>query len=112
MDLQLDGKTALVTGSTAGIGFAIAEGLVREGATVIVNGRTEGRVDAATRKIKAGSSRGKITGLVANLGEAAGATEAISRFPDVDILVNNVGIFEPKPFEEIPDEDWFRFFEV
>lgn len=112
MDLRLDGKTALVTGSTAGIGFAIAEGLVREGATVIVNGRTEERVDAAVRKLKTGSSRGKITGLVANLGEAGGAAEVVRRFPEVDILVNNVGIFEPKPFEEIPDEDWFRFFEV
>jgi NAD(P)-dependent dehydrogenase (short-subunit alcohol dehydrogenase family) len=112
MDLQLEGKTALVTGSTAGIGFAIAEGLAREGASVIVNGRTEKRVEEAVRKLKTTVSKGKIWGLAANLGEANGVEIAAKSFPEVDILVNNLGIFEPKPFEEIPDEDWFRFFEV
>ncbi len=110
MDLQLVGKTALVSGSTAGIGFVIAEGLAKEGATVIVNGRTQARVDEAIRKL--GTSTGKTLGLAADLGTAEGVNTAISRYPYVDILVNNLGIFEPKPFEDIPDEDWFRFFEV
>jgi NAD(P)-dependent dehydrogenase (short-subunit alcohol dehydrogenase family) len=106
MDLQLDGKLALITGSTAGIGFAIAESLARERCRVIVNGRTQARVDAALAKIPGA------VGLAANLGTSAGVAEAIRRFPDVDILINNMGIFEPKAFEAIPDEDWFRFFEV
>jgi NAD(P)-dependent dehydrogenase (short-subunit alcohol dehydrogenase family) len=107
MDLQLEGKRALVTGSTAGIGFAIAEVLANEGATVIVNGRTRKRVDEALAKLK-----GQVDGLAADLGTVAGVSEAASRYPDVDILINNLGIFEPKPFEQIPDADWFRFFEV
>jgi hypothetical protein len=106
MDLDLKGKTALVTGSTAGIGLAIATALAREGASVIVNGRTEGRVDRAVR------TSGAAHGIAADLGTEAGARQVIERFPAVDILVNNLGIFEPKPFEEIPDEDWRRFFEV
>src|SRR5258708_34966875 len=106
MDLQLKGKTALVTGSTAGIGFATAEALAREGATVIVNGRTQERVDDALGKLKGGR------GLAADLGTAAGVRLALATYPDVDILVNNLGIFEPKAFEDIPDEDWLRFFEV
>lgn len=107
MDLQLEGKRALVTGSTAGIGFAIAEALANEGAAVVINGRTEARVREAVRKLG-----GKVEGLAADLGTADGAAEAIARYPDVDILVNNLGIFEPKPFEQIPDDDWRRFFEV
>jgi NAD(P)-dependent dehydrogenase (short-subunit alcohol dehydrogenase family) len=106
MDLQLDGKSALVTGSTAGIGFAIAESLARERCRVIINGRTQARVDAALEKLPGA------VGLAADLGTGAGVVEAIKRFPDVDILINNMGIFEPKAFEAIPDEDWFRFFEV
>jgi NAD(P)-dependent dehydrogenase (short-subunit alcohol dehydrogenase family) len=107
MDLQIADKTALVTGSTAGIGFAIAEALVAEGASVIVNGRTQARVDAAMARI-----RGDVAGIAADLGAAAGVAQTIDRFPDVDILVNNLGIFEPKLFGKISDEDWFRFFEV
>jgi len=106
MNLQLEGKTALVTGSTAGIGLAIARTLAGEGAKVIVNGRTEGRVDRAVQ------TSGAAYGIAADLGTAAGAAAVIARFPAVDILVNNLGIFEPKPFEEIPDDDWRRFFEV
>jgi NAD(P)-dependent dehydrogenase (short-subunit alcohol dehydrogenase family) len=112
MDLQLNGKLALVTGSTAGIGFAIAKALAAEGATVIVNGRTQARVDAAISKLRDEKVRGELKGLAADLGTRQGCDEAIRSFPDVDILVNNLGIFEIKPFEEIPDEDWKRFFEV
>jgi len=106
MNLQLEGKTALVTGSTAGIGLAIAAALVKEGAITIVNGRTEERVNRA--KQASGASHG----IAADLGTEAGVRATIARFPEVDILVNNLGIFEMKPFEQIPDDDWRRFFEV
>jgi NAD(P)-dependent dehydrogenase (short-subunit alcohol dehydrogenase family) len=106
MNLDLKGKTALVTGSTAGIGLAIATALAREGALVIVNGRTQERVDHAVR------ISGAAHGIAVDLGTQAGARTLFDRFPAVDILVNNLGIFEPKPFEEIPDDDWRRFFEV
>src|SRR5438094_1805111 len=106
MNLQLEGKTALVTGSTAGIGLAIATALAKEGAAVIINGRTQERVDKAVRL------SGAVHGIAADLGTEAGARAVIARFPAVDILVNNLGIFEPKPFEQIPDDDWRRFFEV
>ena len=106
MDLQLKGRTALITGSTAGIGLAIATALAREGASVIVNGRTQERVDEAVKR--SGASRG----IAADLGTEEGARSLIAQLPEVEILVNNLGIFEPKPFEEISDEDWRRFFEV
>ncbi len=106
MDLQLKGKTALVTGSTGGIGLAIAAALASEGASVIVNGRTQQRVDDALQK------SGAAHGIAADLATESGAQAVISRFPKIDILINNLGIFEPKPFEEISDDDWRRFFEV
>src|SRR5580698_7099242 len=106
MNLLLDGKTALVTGSTGGIGLAIATALAAEGASVIVNGRTQERVDSAMEK------SGAAHGIAADLGTETGARAVIDRFPEVDILVNNLGIFETKPFEEITDADWLRFFEV
>src|SRR6266436_2420016 len=106
MNLELEGKTALVTGSTAGIGLAIATALANEGATVIVNGRTQQRVDEALR------ASGAAHGIAADLGTEAGARAVIAALPTIDILVNNLGIFEPKPFEQIPDDDWRRFFEV
>jgi NAD(P)-dependent dehydrogenase (short-subunit alcohol dehydrogenase family) len=114
MDLQLVGKRALVTGSTAGIGLATAAGLYQEGATVVINGRDTNRIDDAIKQIRARPTIGSpsITGIAADLGTPEGAAKLVREVPDVDILVNNVGIFEPKPFEEIPDEDWLRFFQV
>jgi NAD(P)-dependent dehydrogenase (short-subunit alcohol dehydrogenase family) len=112
MDLQLTGKRALVTGSTAGIGFAIAETLAKEGATVIVNGRTVDRVQDAIKRLRGAGVKGAIEDLAADMGTVAGAQLAAQKFPELDILVNNLGIFEPKSFEEISDADWFRFFEV
>jgi NAD(P)-dependent dehydrogenase (short-subunit alcohol dehydrogenase family) len=112
MDLQLKGKTALVTGSTAGIGLAIAETLVAEGAVVTINGRTSARVDEALRQIRGKLSSANVHGVAADLATAQGCQEMLAKLPTVDILVNNLGIFEPKPFAEIPDSDWFRFFEA
>ena len=112
MNLKLEDKTSLVTGSTAGIGLAIALGLVREGARVIVNGRTQARVDAALASIRQQVPQAKVEGVALDLGTAAGCEALVCRVPTVDILINNLGIFEPKPFEEIPDADWQRFFEV
>jgi NAD(P)-dependent dehydrogenase (short-subunit alcohol dehydrogenase family) len=106
MELHLEGKKALVTGSTAGIGLAIATALAKEGAQVIVNGRTQERVDNAIK------SSGAAHGIAADLGTDGGARAVIARFPAVDILVNNLGIFEPRSFEQISDDDWRRFFEV
>ncbi len=112
MDLGLKDKVAVVTGSTAGIGFAIAAELAREGATVVVNGRTEARVSGALEKIRKSVGNAHLRGVAADLGNAAGVAAFIKQVPDADVLVNNVGIFEPKPFMEIPDADWLRFFEV
>jgi NAD(P)-dependent dehydrogenase (short-subunit alcohol dehydrogenase family) len=112
MDLGIAGKRALVTGSTAGIGFAAARALAREGAMVVVNGRTPARVEAAVGRLRHDLPHAHIGGVAADLGTAAGCAEVVDQVPEVDILVNNVGIFEPKPFEAIPDADWLRFFEV
>jgi len=112
MDLNLTGKTALVSGSTAGIGLAIASELARTGATVVVNGRTEERVAAALKIILAETPGAQLRGVAADLGTAAGCAALVERVPHVDVLVNNLGIFEPKPFDQISDEDWLRFYEV
>lgn len=112
MKLFIEDQLALVTGSTAGIGFAIAGALAGEGARVIVNGRSPERVEDARARITAIHSDARLEELPLDLSTSEGAEEASRRFPDVDILVNNLGIFEPKPFEEIPDADWFHFFEV
>jgi NAD(P)-dependent dehydrogenase (short-subunit alcohol dehydrogenase family) len=112
MDLQLEGKKVLVTGSTAGIGFATARALAAESASVIVNGRGQARVDAAIREIKKLHPRANLSGVASDVSNAAGCAKLIQAVPDLDILVNNMGIFEPKPFEEIPDEDWMHFFEA
>lgn len=111
MDLQIFGKLALVSGSTAGIGYAIAHRLAQEGANVIVNGRSQAGVDAAVERIRA-DGKGAVQGFVGDLSQADAAQELISRHPGIAILVNNLGIFEPKAFEDIPDEDWQRFFDV
>jgi len=112
MNLHLKGKRALVTGSTAGIGFAIAAGLAREGVHVLVNGRTEGRVANATERIRAEVANASVEGIAADLGTAEGAGKLIWICPDLDILVNNLGIYEPRAFEEISDEDWLHLFQV
>ena len=112
MDLQLTGKIALVTGSTAGIGFAIAKRLAAEGAEVIINGRTEDRIGAALATLKDQVPGARLRGAAADFAQRASVENLLREVPAVDILVNNVGIFEPKDFTDIPDEDWFRFFEV
>jgi NAD(P)-dependent dehydrogenase (short-subunit alcohol dehydrogenase family) len=110
MNIDLSGKTALVTGSTAGIGHAIAKGLAASGASVVINGRGQDKVDAAVRKLE--GAGGKVRGIAADVSTAAGCKALAAALPEVDILINNAGIFEPKDFFEIPDEDWSRFFEV
>lgn len=112
MHIDLSGKTALVTGSTSGIGHAIATGLAAAGADVVVNGRTKARVDQAVGAIAKAGPAGKITGVAADVSTADGCAVLVAALPSVDILINNTGIFEPKPFFEIPDEDWTRFFDV
>jgi NAD(P)-dependent dehydrogenase (short-subunit alcohol dehydrogenase family) len=112
MKIDLSGKTALVTGSTSGIGHAIARGLAAAGAEVVVNGRTKARVDAAVAAAAKAVPGSKVRGIAADVSTAAGCKALVTALPDVDILINNAGIFEPKGFFDIPDEDWSRFFEV
>jgi NAD(P)-dependent dehydrogenase (short-subunit alcohol dehydrogenase family) len=112
MDLQLHAKSALVTGSTAGIGFATAQLLAAEGARVYVNGRSADRADAAAQSIREAVPGSDVQGIAADLSTASGCAALTTRLPDVDVLVNNMGIFEPKAFEDITDGDWMRFFET
>jgi NAD(P)-dependent dehydrogenase (short-subunit alcohol dehydrogenase family) len=112
MDLQLKNKTALVTGSTAGIGYAIAKSLAAEGATVVINGRGADRVNAAVEKLIAETGNKNIKGIAADFADVQQVNKLIAELPEVDILINNVGIFDPKEFKNIPDEEWFKFFEV
>jgi NAD(P)-dependent dehydrogenase (short-subunit alcohol dehydrogenase family) len=112
MELQLTNKRALVTGSTAGIGFAIASLLAQEGAAVVVNGRSQGRVQEAVRRIQGDNKDAQVAGVAADLGTKEGVDLMTKTVPALDILVNNLGIFEAKPFPDITDEDWLRFFEV
>jgi NAD(P)-dependent dehydrogenase (short-subunit alcohol dehydrogenase family) len=112
MDLGLAGKRAIVTGSTVGIGFATAELLAREGAHVVVNGRTPQRVEAAVAKLRETVPAAKLEGVAADLATAAGCSHLVRSVPDADILVNNMGIFEPKAFEDIGDAEWLHFFEA
>jgi NAD(P)-dependent dehydrogenase (short-subunit alcohol dehydrogenase family) len=112
MDFELSGKSALVTGSTAGIGFAVARGLAREGARVIINGRSEERVNRAIDVIKKKHGSAEIEGFAGDLSLADVAAKLTALHFDLDILINNLGIFEPKPFVEITDQEWTHFFEV
>ncbi|HVU55732.1 MAG TPA: SDR family oxidoreductase [Puia sp.] len=112
MDLQLQGKTAFISGSTAGIGLAIAEGLLREHATVIINGRTKEAVDKTIATLRQSIPHARVSGIAADFGKADDVQRLLNELPEVDILINNVGIFEPKAFADIPDDDWFRFFDV
>jgi NAD(P)-dependent dehydrogenase (short-subunit alcohol dehydrogenase family) len=112
MKIDLSKRSAIVTGSTAGIGLAIAQGLADAGASVVITGRTQARVDAAIAEIRKAVPAAKLSGVAADLGTAEGAAALIKAVPNTDILVNNLGIFEPKPFFDITDEEWSRFFEV
>jgi NAD(P)-dependent dehydrogenase (short-subunit alcohol dehydrogenase family) len=112
MDLDLTGKLALVTGSTRGIGLATAIGLARMGAEVIVNGRGQQAVDDALGKVREAVGEATLHGITADLGDAAGCANVVEAFPEVDVLVNNMGVYEPKPFFDTPDEDWQKMFEV
>ena len=112
MNIDLSGKTALVTGSTSGIGHAIAKGLAATGASVVVNGRTQAKVDAAAAGLAKAVAGAKVRGIAADVSTAAGCEALVAALPQVDILINNAGIFEPKGFLDIPDEDWSRFFDV
>lgn len=112
MDLKLAGKRAVVTGSTKGIGHAIVVALAREGARVVLNGRTEASVATALAEVEAAVPGAAVEGFAGDLSTAEASAALVAKHPDVDVLVNNLGIFEPRPFEEIPDEDWRRFFDV
>jgi NAD(P)-dependent dehydrogenase (short-subunit alcohol dehydrogenase family) len=112
MDLKISGRNALVTGSTSGIGFAIAKGLAAEGAAVTITGRTQARVDAALAQIRAALPHASLHGIAADCATAAGVAQVCAALPRADILVNNLGIYERKPFFDIPDEDWSRMFDV
>jgi NAD(P)-dependent dehydrogenase (short-subunit alcohol dehydrogenase family) len=112
MKIAFDGKTAIVTGSTSGIGYAIGLGLAQSGAKVILNGRDAKRLEAAVAKMRAEAPGAQISGIAADLATAPGCESFIAAAARADILVNNLGIFEPKAFAEIPDADWLRFFET
>ena len=112
MDLQLKAKTALVSGSTAGIGFAIARALAREGASVVITGRTQERVDDAIENVRRDIREVKISGIAADLATPDGIAICIQAVPTVDVLVNNLGVYEPKPFEQITDNDWRAIIET
>ncbi len=112
MHIDLGKRHAIVTGSTAGIGLAIARGLAAAGAHVVVTGRTQARVDEALAAIAREVAGARLSGVASDLGTREGAQQLIAAVPQTDILINNLGIFEPKAFFDIPDEDWLRFFEV
>lgn len=112
MDLQLSGKTAIVTGATAGIGLAIATTLAREGVSVTITGRSGNKLDAAVQRIEAAAPGSRVAAVVADQSSAEGAARLIEAQPDTDILVNNLGYYEAKPFAEITDEDWLRMIDV
>jgi len=112
MKIDLSGKTAIVSGSTGGIGFAVIRGLAEAGANVVLNGRTPEAVDRAVAAIKQAGPAGYIRGVTSDLGTAAGCSALIKAAPQCDILVNNLGIYQHQGFFEIPDTEWTRFFET
>jgi NAD(P)-dependent dehydrogenase (short-subunit alcohol dehydrogenase family) len=112
MDLKIAGRRALVTGSTSGFGYAIAEGLAREGAQVVLNGRQAKSIESAIARIKEAVKGAKVVGVVADAATAEGAKTIVGQAPEVDILVNNLGIYKRQGFFETPDEDWMHFYEV
>lgn len=112
MDLQLTGKTAFISGSTQGIGFAIAQNLLKEGAAVVINGRSASKVADAVSKLKDLYPEANVSGFEADFSKVDEVNALLEKLPEIDILINNAGIFEPKPFVEITDEEWFNFFEV
>ncbi len=112
MNIDLSNRRAVISGSTAGIGLAIAKGLARAGAEVVINGRTQARVDEALASLREAIPQARLSGVAADLGSAEGIEAFVAQVPETDILVNNLGIFEPKPFFDIPDADWLRFFDI
>src|SRR5438552_1503023 len=112
MNLQLDGKKALVTGSTAGIGLAIARALAREGASVVITGRTQQRLDGAIESIQKEMRGAQISGIAADLATPDAISKCVQAVPTVDVLVNNLGVYEVKPFEQISDHDWHTIIET
>ena len=112
MNLLLEGKKALVTGSTAGIGFAIARTMAGEGASVVITGRTQNRVEAALKRIQKDIRDAKVSGIAADLATARGCAKCIEAMPVIDVLVNNLGMYEPKPFEKITDDEWHAIIET
>lgn len=112
MDLQLSGKTAFVSGSTQGIGYAIAKALLGEGVSVVINGRDKGRLLAAVDSLKAAVPGAVVSGVVTDFEDPEQVRHLLDSVGDVDILVNNVGLFEVKPFAQISDDDWQRYLDV
>ena len=112
MNLELTGRSAIITGSTGGIGYAIAHGLAAEGARVVLTGRAQASVDTALARLKKSLPGANAEGVAADCATTAGAAKVFARVPEVDILVNNLGIYERMPFFDIPDADWLRFFET
>ena len=112
MDMQLANKRAFISGSTQGIGYSIAKALLREGTAVVINGRDDSRVQQAVKNLEAEVPGGSVTGIAADFADAAQVQRLLAALGGVDILVNNVGLFELKPFAEIPDENWSRYFDV
>jgi NAD(P)-dependent dehydrogenase (short-subunit alcohol dehydrogenase family) len=112
MRIDLSSRTAIVTGSTAGIGFAIANGLAAAGAAIVINGLQQVSVDKAVAEVKNAVPGATVRGVAADLGTAQGCEALLKAEPDVDILINNVGIFGPQDFFDIPDSEWTRFFEI
>jgi len=112
MDLKVKDKIVFISGSTAGIGYATAQRFLREGAQVVINGRTKVNVDKVVNELKSSIDNAKVSGIAADFSKVDDINRLFKELPEVDILINNTGIFEPKAFKDIPDEDWFRFFEI